>query len=128
MSSDPTVFDQRSVELLVRAFREQQLEIQNLQRQLRALGVQRHERGYPLILHRARLTQAMNDDTPVATAYKWSHDLSGETYYATNQQVLLRSFLRPEGEEIPDRTRVYYALVGGVNEVIVSNCSADPEE
>lgn len=128
MASDPVVFDQRAVEMLMRAYREQALEIQNLQRQLRALGVQRHERPLHIPLHRARLTMAMDDDNPVATARHWSHSLAGETYYATNRQVLLRSFLRPEGEEIPDRTRVYYASIDGVNEVIVANCAPDPEE
>lgn len=128
MASDPHVFDQRAVETIIKTVREQALEIQNLQRQLRALGVQRHERGIYIPLMRARLTSAMDDDNKVATANKWSFDQTAQTYYETNQEVRLRSFLRPEGETIADRTRVYYALVGNVNEVIVCNCSPDPEE
>lgn len=89
-------------------------------------------------IRRARFTEDMTDDNPEATANVWEFDpTAGELdeddnplgdYIETEEEVRLRSFLRPAGETISDRTRCYFARVGNIDEAIVVNCEPDPEE
>lgn len=81
-------------------------------------------------LRRARLTEDLDDDNAVAgaTANVWDWDAEEEEYFDTEEEVLLHSFLRPEGEVIPDRTRVLFTRIGDLEEIVVNNCSPDPEE
>lgn len=89
-------------------------------------------------IRRARFTEDMTDENPEATADVWDFDPdAGDLdeddnplgdYVATETEVRLRSFLRPAGETIADRTRCYFARVGSIDEAIVVNCEPDPED
>lgn len=76
----------------------------------------------------ARLTEDMTDANPSATANVWEWDDGTEDWVETDTEVTLRSFLRPEGETIADRTRVFFEQVGRVLQIVVCNCSPDPAD
>jgi hypothetical protein len=82
-------------------------------------------------LRRARFTETMDDENPVASAKVWDLDPTagdyGE-YVELEETVELRCWLRPEGETIEERTRCYFAKIGDVLEAIVINCEPDPSD
>lgn len=125
--SGPVAFDQRSVEKLIAMYRQMRLELTNTQRVLRALGPQHHQGSLLPGLGRARLTETMDDSKTVVTAKKMIWSDQENKYIESNREMQLRCFLRPSGETIEANTRVYYARIGKLNEIIVVNCEPDSE-
>jgi hypothetical protein len=126
--AEPAIFDLASAQKLVAAYRQLRLELTNVQRQLRAIGVTHQQPMSIAGLGLARLTSTIDDDNPVGEAHRWILPKADGEYTETSRELHLRCFLRPEGETIEERTRVIYAPVGKVNEIIVVGCAPDPEE
>lgn len=128
--ADSYVLTEHAFLELRRQVHAQQREIVNLKNRLASYGTRRHENTWKpgAQLYRARMTEDLDDDNPLATANDWNWNAGDEEYYDTENEVELQCFLRPEGETIADRTRVLYTIIGGIKEIVVVNCEPDPEE